>query len=116
VEAAETLYGDYFSGLKESADGQDRVGGVNWLTVIIVKGELWAAVPAAISLTVETAIGRGGVLVQASRAEVKGVHGGFFAVVGDGLDDGVARAAVQAGNERMGEAAVVAIEKLVAAD
>ena len=65
-----------------------------------------AADGAGIGLRVEAAVGGVGVLRRAGRAHGEAGHGGGGAVVGDVLDDGVARAAVGAVGEGIAEAAV----------
>ena len=71
-----------------------------------------AAFPARIGLRVETAVERVGVFRGATRAHGEILHGRCGAIVGQRVDDGEARAAVRAVDERVAEAAVVGVEQL----
>ena len=74
-----------------------------------------AAIPTGIGLRMEAAVERIGVFGGATRAHGEILHGRCGAVVGQRPDDGEARAAVRAVDERIAVATVFGVEQLVKA-
>ena len=68
--------------------------------------------PAGVGLRVEASIGRVGVFAGATRAHLEGLHRSCRTVVGQRVDDGEARPAVRAVDERVAVAPVVGVEQL----
>ena len=74
-----------------------------------------AAIPAGIGLRMEAAIERVGVFGGATRAHGEILHGRCRAIIGQRPDDGEARTAVRAVDERIAAATVFGVEQLVKA-
>src|ERR1700679_3969664 len=79
------------------------------------KRERRSAEPAGVGLRVKATIIGIGILGRAGAAHREGGHGCAGAVIGDALDDGVARAAVGAVGEWIAEPAVVRIAEVLPA-
>ena len=114
MDAAEALDRHDLSGLQGLAGKLDRVAG-DAVSVRVQIEDLRPADRAAVRLGVIAAVLNVVVLPVAVRAHGEGAHGGLRPVVGDILDDGKARAAVGAVDERIAVAPVRGIQQLAQA-
>ena len=115
MEAAETLHRDD-AALEQQLD-RFREDGVGFLAGIaplrllpalrkVHPADVRAAIPTGIGLRMEAAVERVGVFGGATRAHGEILHGRCRAIIGQRPDDGEARAAVRAVDERIAVAAV----------
>ena len=122
VEAAEALH-RHDAALEQQLDrfredGVGRFAGIAPLRLLLALRKVHpayvrTAIPAGVGLRVETAIERIGVFGGATRAHGEILHGRCGAIVGQRPDDGEARAAVRAVDERVAVAAVCGVEQLI---
>ena len=115
MEAAEPLHCDD-AALEQQLDrfredGVGRLAGIAPLRIFLAlrkvhPADVRATIPAGVGLRMEAAIERVGVFGGATRAHGEILHGRCGAVVGQRPDDGEARAAIRAVDERIAVAAV----------
>ena len=87
----------------------------NRLATVIMKSDMRPAFVTGIGLGMKSPVGRVVVLGLAGSTHFKIPHGGLGAIIGDIIDDGIARPAIGAIDKRIQIAAISGIEKLLAA-
>src|ERR1700752_497896 len=111
MKSAQALDGHHQPGRKSLRCFRNRVRGGNLLALSVPHLDLWTAAPACIRLSMKAAVQRLIVFRLALWADAEGSHRRIRAVVGDVADNGEARAALGAVDERIQVAPVAGIKQ-----